>query len=186
MPKILLTLFIFLITLLGLLFLALPKYKELNVLRAKEERQQIELAEIENYFSNLRQVSQQLDKHQRSLSKIDMALPEEPEVARLLSFLAQSAEREGLLLIEVGSITTFQEEPRGAEQGLVDPAAEEERMVLKITSFPLRLSGSYPSFRNFLGLLEKSARLIEIERVSFSSIKAGFLQFDFRLRVHSY
>ena len=40
---------------------------------------------------------------------------------------------------------------------------------LKETHINFVVSGSYPSFKNFLSVLEKSARIIQIESISFRS-----------------
>lgn len=183
MPKGLFTaIFLFLAIL--LLFLVWPKYQELSGLKVQQRLKLTQLEEIENYFSNLGQASQKLKVYQEALEKIDTALPQNPEASRLLNFLAKTSANNGLLLVEIGSLSSQVAQPK--QQPAKEGEIAKEEMILGETSFSLKLLGDYPSFKNFLSLLEKSARLIEVETISFSSTRAGLFQFDLNLKVRSY
>ena len=188
MPKGLITAILIFVSVAGLLFLVSPKYQEWSNSRGELKLKELQLREKENHFSNLRQLSQQLRAKEEALAKIDSALPHKPETSRLLNFLADSAQNNGLLLTEIGSIATRQvfpekQQTKGEKQ---KEGGQKQKLVLKETTFSLKLLGDYPSLKNFLASLEKSARLIEIEELSFSSEDSGLFQFNLTAEVHSY
>jgi len=58
---------------------------------------------------------------------------------------------------------------------------------IKEMNFELGLSGSYSSFKNFLSILERSSKLIEIEKISFSvGEKEKPWDFNLGIKVYSY
>jgi Tfp pilus assembly protein PilO len=84
---------------------------------------------------------------------------------------------------------------KASESGLVlkdeSFASEKESNYgsgLKEQRFNLEVFGSYLAFKNFLSALEKSARIIEVESVSFSSPKEGesILPFSLSVKFHSF
>lgn len=154
-----------------LLFLILPKRQELNDMESALRIKELELQMREDYFLNLRQSYQTLKEHEQALEKIETALPQEPEFERLLSFLAKTAEENGLLLAEVDAIVTH-------------PPLEPEKAIRE-TTFSARVLGDYFSFKNFLKSLERSARLIVIERISLFP-KNGLYEFELEIRVYSH
>lgn len=154
-----------------LLFLILPKRQELGDLESALRVRELEFQIRESYFLSLRQTYQRLKEHEQALEKIKTALPQEPEFGRLLSFFAKTAKENGLLLTEVDAIVTH-------------PPLEPEKAIQE-TTFSARVFGDYFSFKNFLKSLERSARLIVIERISLSP-KNGLYGFELELRVYSH
>ena len=70
------SIFCFLISL-GILFLGiLPLSNQLRNLNLEIEKKNLEIRYREDYFSNLRDIAEKLEKHQESLAKINSALPE--------------------------------------------------------------------------------------------------------------
>lgn len=188
MPKGLITAILIFVSVAGLLFLVSPKYQEWSILKGEQKSKELQLREKENYFSNLRRLSQQLQTKEEALAKIDSALPRKTETSRLLNFLADSAKNNGLLLTEISSITASRVSPEKQQMKEEGQKGEgqEQKLVLKEITFSLKLLGDYPSLKNFLTSLEKSARLIELEELSFSSERPGVFQFNLTARAHSY
>jgi Tfp pilus assembly protein PilO len=87
--------------------------------------------------------------------------------------LQKAAPENGLLLNSIGSVST-------------KPSTSKPEIKETVIG-PLKLSGSYPSLKNFLVALEKNSRIIEVENISFSVPKEGDL-FDFgiTIKVYSY
>jgi len=161
----------FLTFILGLSFLR-PKYQDLKSLQKKVEEKRVELQSKEEYFLNLSNIAEELKKYQDQLFKIDSALPPDPSIPALTNFLQKKISQSGLVLNEVSlvSITPFEDLP-GIQKIHLD----------------LRVLGSYSSFKNFLLTLEKSARLIEVENIAFSSPEdKDPFSFDLRIKVYSY
>lgn len=184
MKRGLLSLILIFSTLLGMLFLVWPSFQKLKKLKLIAQKRKIELQRQEDYYFHLRETWQKLKEHQDTLEKIDTALPSEPEIARLLNFLSQLAQENGLLLNEIGPFATKKATFLKKKQFKKEKLSS--RKELQETVFPLSLSGNYHSLKNFLEGLEKSARLIEVEEISFLPQKGELFQFHLNLRVYSY
>lgn len=162
----------FLITVILIFVLILPKREALNFSQKKVEEKIAEIQGKEEYFSNLSKISEALKNYTANLSKIDSALPEDPGLPILFDFLQRSSSQSGLVLTEANL------------SALPSPTQPSE---IQETKVKLTVSGSYSSFKNFLSILEKSARLIEVESLSFSSPpKEESIKFDLQIKVYSY
>lgn len=146
-----------LISALLIFFWILPKYPQIVDSKNQVEQKKVELQKYEETLKDLQEKSEKLKEYEEALLKIDSALPLEPYVAQLLNFIQQVAGQSGLSLKSVCSFNT------------TETTIKEEK--IKETKIDLTLSGSYPALKNFLSVIEKSARLIEVDKVSFSSPK---------------
>jgi len=153
-----------------------PKKEALNLSQKKVEEKMAEIQNNEEYFLNLSKISEELKNYTLNLSKIDFALPEDPELPLLFDFLQRSSSQSGLVLTDVNCLTLTS-----------SVKTEEYPSEIKETELKLTVSGPYSSFKNFLSILEKSARLIEIESLSFSTApEEKSIKFDLQIKVHSY
>lgn len=158
-----LSIFLFLISFFVILVLVFPKYQSLPILKNDVLQKKSEYENLENYHQQLREISEKLENYKEPLSKIDFALPENPSLPEFFNFIQNLTSLSGLSLEEIGSTLM------GGER-------------LKEWKIILNLKGDYPAFKNFLSSLEKSARLIEIDKISFSSLKEKEL-FNFNLEI---
>ena len=152
-----------------IIFLIFPKYQNLNSLKKEIFEKEDELSSQEKYFETLQETSEELKKYEDSLSKVDTALPQNPSLPELLNFIQKTSSQSGLSL-------------KGISPAVTSPLEGE----IKETRINFLLVGSYPDFKNFLSILEKSARLIDIENFSFSSLKEGPFNFNLAIKVYSY
>lgn len=157
---------------LGLIFLWWPRYLDLNLLRFQVAQKRLELQTKAEYFDNLRGLSLKLKWYNEQLAKMDSALPDFLDLPDVLNFVQRESAVNGLILEDVGLAGTFP----------LSPGSK-----IKKTSLDISLSGFYPSFLNFLSVLQESARLIDPETISFSVPEEGEL-YSFRLKIkfHSY
>lgn len=178
---------LFFLAILGLLFLVQPKYQAFKQLKAQERFQQTQVENRERFFAQLEEISQRFEGYGEALDKINSALPSSPQMSLLLNFLNKTAEKNGLLLKEIGPVTTSKLSPQEIEKIRGKETAQGGK-ELKETRVSLEILGDYPSFKNFLAALEKSARLIEIENVKFNTLKtgAGLFRFNLQIKVYSY
>lgn len=154
----------------GVIFLWWPKYKDFNNLKLEIAGKKTELETKEKYFSELNNVSSKLKEHSLELSKIDSALPNPPIVPNLINFLAEKSSQNGLILEKVN---------------LDKISSLEKNSKIQKISLSLSLSGFYPALRNFISVLQKSAKLIEIDSIIFSESKTGGV-FSFNLKIKTY
>ena len=165
MNKLIITAACLVLALVSGFFLTWPKYQALQVLQTNIEAKEAELQSKESYFSQIKEISEDLEGYAESLAKISSALPETPALPSLFNFLQITASQTGLVLEEIilGSVG----------QGEIHVTC--------------RLAGSYPSLKSFLLALESSARLIEVESISFSSPEEGKpFTFNLKIKVFSY
>ncbi len=149
-----------------------PKYQALSGLQKGIEERTVQLQHKEKYFSGLKDIQAELKKYETELSKIDSALPSNPSLPSLFSFIQKTSSQSGLVLKGISPFAI---------------SAAEGAPKIKTIQFSLQVSGSYQSFKNFLSILEKSARIIEVENISFSSPEEGDLfTFNLNIKVHSY
>jgi Tfp pilus assembly protein PilO len=151
--------------------LILPKYQKLRFFEQEIEKKRAEIEGREEHLQELNKMAEILKDYQDQLAKIDSALPSNPDLEVLLNFLQKTSSQSGLILKEINPPVSR-------------PSSEEG---LKETELSFAVSGAYTSFKNFLSVLEKSARFIKLETISFSSPgKEGFSDFNLKIKVYSY
>jgi Tfp pilus assembly protein PilO len=172
MPKILPIAIISLLLVLGLVFFWWPKYKEFSDLKVELEGKKTELQNKDTYLSELSQLPEKLKEYDSQLALVDSVLPKDFGTADLLHLLGKEASQNGLVLEKINVENVLPLE-KGSE-------------IFKIpVSFSV--SGKYPAFKTFIESLQKNARLVEVEYVSFSSPQKGdVFSFDLIIRAHSY
>jgi len=179
MPRpllIIIGLFLMLILAVGFTF---PKYKNLTLLQLKVEEKEGELQLEKEYFSKLAETSEKLKKYEESLSKINSALSPDLRLPALFNFLQAAASQNGLVLKKIAPSPTNPLKEELLKEGWSPETRE--------TGVNLTVSGSYPSFKNFISTLEKTSRMIEIENISFLSLEEGGpIDFNLRIKVYSY
>jgi Tfp pilus assembly protein PilO len=122
------------------------------------------------YFQNLTETSQELKKYETSLLKIESALPRQSSLPELLNFLQKASSQTGLSLSGLSPFST----------------APTKEGNLGETKLNLAVVGTYSAFKDFISVLEKSARFIEVDNISFSSPKEGLFTFNISLKVYFY
>lgn len=174
----------FLVLLIGF-FLIWPKYQELKNLEAKIEGKKTELQYSEEYFSKLNQLSEKLKGYEDQLAKIDFALPSDASLTSLslINFLQGASDLNGLVFKEFSSYSIT-----SPETAAKTPGSPETELPSKIKEIRLsfEVSGLYSALKNFLIALEKSARIIEVESISFSFEEGEIFSFALELKTHSY
>jgi Tfp pilus assembly protein PilO len=149
-------------------FFLWPKYIQFSDLkRAISELEKV-LNSYQEYFKEIEDIFVKIKEKENEISKIKQALPLDPQIAETFNFLQKTASETGLLLKDVSF--SVQKSEKESELG-----------ELKIQ---LQLSGTYPALKNFLAKVEKSARLIELENLSFSG--EGKEIFDFKLSLKTF
>jgi len=174
----------FLILLIGF-FLIWPKYQNLGALRLETEAKKTELQYLEEYFLRLDQLSQELKKYETQLSKIDFALPSDSSLAllSLMNFLQKASSQNGLVFKEFGSFSIILPKPPAETPDLQEPKLPSDIQEIHLG---FEVAGSYSALKNFLNTLEESAKLIEVEDISFSFGEEETFSFSLKIKTHSY
>ncbi len=151
--------------------LVLPKYESLKSKISEREIKEANLKNRNDYYKKVAEISNELKKYSEEIAKIDFALPQEISLPAMYDFFQKKASESGLVL---------------KNEKFDSGSAQKESLDKKEYNFSLELSGSYPAFKNFLAILEKSAKIVEVENVSFSSPEKSESAFSFDMSVKFY
>jgi Tfp pilus assembly protein PilO len=171
MNKIIIIIVIF-IAAVGLFFgLVFPKYQSLMAKYSEAEVKKTNLANESDYYKKVAKIAEQLKAYSEQLTKIDSALPAEVSLPQMYDFFQKRISESGL-----------------SRKSIEDSVASSNKDLagLKEHHFNMELAGSYENFKNFLSILEKSARIIEVEKVSFTSPEKKDEAFSFSVSVKFY
>ena len=159
------------------LVLFFPKYQDFRFVKLQLNTKEKEILDKQEYFSEIDRISEKLKEYPGELAKIDSALPFNPSLPFLFDFFQKISSQNGLILKNISGGYASSSSSSSSSS----PSIKE----IKIS---LSLSGSYPAFKNFLTSLEKSARLIEVESISFSFFPetGSAVSFNVIVKTHSY
>jgi Tfp pilus assembly protein PilO len=148
-------------------YLIMPEYNTLGRERQKLEEREVELENVENYYENIENHFEEMKNYEDGLNKINSALPDSISLSAVANFLQSVSSESGVFLEEIsmkGSIVQpISKKNEDTEKNLPNK-------VLK-SSAEIRVTGYYENFKNFIQLIESSARLIEVEKISLSGAK---------------
>lgn len=162
----------FILVLIFTAFYLLPRYNVLRELQKEIEIKEINLLTREEGIRELQNLKEKLKIYEEQIAKIDSALPADADLPALFDFVQKTASQSGLVLKSVS---------HSSARPLDDFVGLEE------TGVSLTLSGSYNSLKNFISVLETTARLIEAQSVSFSSDpEDGPKEYELTLKIYSY
>jgi Tfp pilus assembly protein PilO len=168
----------FLISILMLVFLVLPKYQAFSQKRQVTFQKQMELRGQKQYQNELQSLSEELKKYSAELEKIDSALPSKFSLLSFLNYLQKITSESGLILKSYSYSSGS------------SPAAKEAKTKgseIKEMYVDLNVSGSFNSFKSLLSVFERSPKFIEIEKISFSSSEKGeATDFNIGIKLYSY
>ncbi len=161
----------FSLSLLLIFALLLPEYRTLNYLKQNIFKKDFELRSYEKHFQELQGILDEIKEKEESFLKIESALPKDSSLTELLNLFQKAASRSGLILEKVSP----------------GPTSFIEKGEIKTSKVNLFLKGDYSDFKDFLSIIESSARLIEVDNISFS-YSEGKKLFNFNIitGVHSY
>lgn len=160
-----------LVLIFGMMYLW-PKYENLRHLEQEIEIKKAEILKREEGVQELKRMDEELKTYPNQLAKIDSALPVEADLPALFDFLQKASSQSGLIL-------------KSISHSAAKPSSDFTE--LKETEVSLTLSGVYASFKNFLPVLETTARMIETQSISFSSVpEEGPREFKLTIKVYSY
>lgn len=140
----------YLAAILLLVFLTAPIAQSFQYENEKLNKEKERLQKEDLFLESLIKTKEDLEKYQSLVDKIESGIPAEPSIPSII----KEIESLGLFLSEIGSFETEELEERNRlnETGM---------------SFSV-LSSRYSSFKIFLEEIERSSRLITVEKVSIS------------------
>ena len=162
------------VTLLMVFFLVVPQYNMFKELGPQLGEKRAEFDAQHVYYTEIDKISEDLLARQDELVKIDDALPQDPPIGKVIYYLQETAQENGLI---VKDLFLSQSSPNNAD----NKVAKVRDMV-----FSSDLVGSYTSLENFITALEESSRIFEVTNISFASTTGTSNSFSLQIRTHSY
>lgn len=155
----------------------MPEYEELKNLRERVATRGNFVQNRKDYLASLEESKEEIEAHRLDIEKMRNGLPEDPETSYLLELAQDAVYKEGIILKKIGGVSTSIVKREGSRE-------------LKETAVSIEIRSSYENFLNLLNRFEKSARLIEIDNISFSvaeeeGISSSLLDFEIALKTYS-
>jgi len=151
------------------LFVVKPKYQEYAQKKAELEARQVELSYHQQHFSVLKDTEARLKQSQEAFAKIDNSLPSFFSLPAFYANMLKLTSQSGMVVDQI------------SHTGTINP---QER--LKKQSFSLSVSGTFASFNNFLNVIEKSAKIFEVDGMSFTYPEEEGEVISFSLNMHTF
>ncbi len=174
----------------GLVF-CFPKFQEMLFARKQLQAKEAEIEEKKAYFAEIDILSEKLEQYPKELAVIDFALPDDFSLPFLFDFFEKIIFRNGLFLKDISRVSDSEPNPRRRPAQSRNFRAEQKALEgrqLKQNKIRFVFSGSYSAFKNLVYSMEKSARLINVEKMSFSLPKdeTSALMFDVTVKTYNY
>lgn len=157
----------------GGIFIIRPQYESFQTLSNQLDNLKIDLEQKQEYYAKINEINNNLEQYKDEIAKIDSAIPTDPSAAALWDYFVRTAPENGLIVKKI-------------DQGITATSAATDR-VQKIPIL-VSLVGSYSGFKNFLGAVYRSSRIIEVESIKIVPPTKGGddFSFDLALRTHAY
>ncbi|MFH1461156.1 MAG: type 4a pilus biogenesis protein PilO [Patescibacteria group bacterium] len=140
-------------SLLLIFFLLSPLWNSTKILRAEISHEQKELDSLEKLLIKTEELEQTYQGLKEQADKVLLALPEQEDLSFLLVQFENLSSVNGLLLESINF-------------GSLNKAKEEVGFGFPSLNLEINLIGSYETFKNFISALDKSVRLMEIEKIN--------------------
>lgn len=178
--RLILSILMLLASIAGFAVFIVPHYNTISTLRAQE-------ADYQTVLTNARKLKEQRNAlvkkynsfDQTKLAQLATMLPTNPENMKLILSLQSVASQYGMVLQNV-KIEDPSSDPAGQKPGA---QANTELGTLTIN---FSVAGSYASFTNFVRTIERSLRMIEIQKVSFSASDPKSQNYQYSVAVKTY
>lgn len=150
--------------------LVLPVYGRLSDLNNQIFEKETSLQSQQEYFDELIDIAEKAEDHEDAFEKIRSAIPEGGDLANLMNYFQRSASKAGVSMESISPAliaSTKQKKVRASRVNIV-------------------IGGEYLAFKVFLGIIEKSSRLIKVEDISFQSPAEEGDLFSFNISTRVY
>ena len=157
---------IFFVVLLLVFFLVMPEYHTYQGLQQELAQKTAQRNSEFDYYDAINKTYTDLQSDQDNIAKINDALPEDPDLGKIIYFLQDTAAGNGLIAKDIFL-------SKSSSNSLQESAG-----AVKEVTLSMDLLGDYPSLGSFLSALEQSDRIFEVTNISFGSSDMPAAQSD--------
>ena len=150
-------------------FLTWPMYQTFQQLGVELKDLQQKLENRETYFADLVKVKVDLVELAAPLSKVEAALPLDPQLPSLYDFLQRSSALSGMSLRNISATAESQT----------------QSLELRIIPVTLELVGSWSALKELLGRLNTASRMVSLQSLNLSG-GTDPARFNIDLQLHAY
>lgn len=180
--RLILSIFMLAVSIGGFALFIVPQYKEVQEIQAKAK-------DYNQILDNARTLQEQRNKlvtkynafDQTLLTKLNVMLPRNPENVKLILELDSIAKSYGVFLQNVKIEDASSNTQTATRPGT--PAANTDIGTLRIT---FSVSGPYQGFTNFIRTLEKSLRIVDIQKITFTSLDDTRNTYQYTVGIKTY
>ncbi len=177
----------------AIFFLALPKYQEYSLVKAKAAASKNALELLKTQQQKVNDTLSKLQENSNGLQKIDQALPNQPDIPAIYAYMETMAKSLNLTLSAIQatdeSDLTDSAQTLGVGAGItkngvkpVIPAGTPSNVGTIDVS--MQVKGLYSDYVNFLSKLQNSLRLIDVKSIDVNSDGKGALTFITTLKTY--
>jgi len=151
------------------IFLTWPKYQAFQQLSFELKAREQELENKETYFADLTRAKADLAKLAEPFSKVEAALPLDPQLPSLYDFLQTTAAFSGMSMRNISASVQDQKQV----------------LLMRTISVTLELTGSYDALKELISRLETASRMVALQSLSISG-GVDPERFNVILQLHTY
>jgi len=141
-------------------FLVAPEYNTFKKLRLDLGEKKAQYNAEFDYYAEIIKKYHELKNREDDLKKINNALPENPDLGRVIYYFQKTAAENGMLIKDLFLSSTGV----SSASGKIKNTGNIRELI-----FSIDVLGSYSSLRKFLSSLEKSDRIFEVTNISFGT-----------------
>lgn len=141
------------ISLVGAVFLVWPKYQEYALLKAQVRAREARLESGERALAQLAKTQEEVVLHQEDFAKFDAAIPKDAGLPVLYEHIEHLAASSGLVLLSI-------------EGDRTNKGSEDE---IAMFTFKAEFAGPYEGLKNFLDATKRSARIFNVSTLDVSA-----------------
>lgn len=167
----------------GFAVFIVPQYNQISELRTQKADYEIVLANARKYKEERNALVKKRNSFdQIKIGQLETMLPNNPENMKLILALQSVASQYGLVLQNVKT--------EDAETGVATSQANrpggQTSADLGTLTINFSVSGPYASFTNYIKSIEKSLRMIEIQKVSFAATDPKVQNYQYTVSIKTY
>lgn len=171
-----------------LIFLVWPKFADWRAKNALAKSTRNSLVTLNAQRDEVKESIRKMNSPETDLARLNAALPTTPDVSSLYAHLEILAKSSNLLITAVQATDENDIESPGFGNVAVPGTAIQERPVgsedLGIINVNLEVQGSLQNFNQFLGAINRSLRIIDVQSVDASAVKDKGISFKMGLRTY--
>lgn len=141
---------LFILSFLGAVGVVAPAIKDVLDMNKSIELHENKIKVNERYIDKIEGLINKREEYASEIEKVKNILPDNPEISALFSFLEDTARSKKMRIENLGNFKSIK---------------KEEEDFFKEVNFNFILEGSYEMFKEFITEVEKSERLVEINKI---------------------